>query len=215
MISRQNSAMHSASMIVGKWLGFWNAMLNSHTVAFLLVSDRIQKSLRKSHTSDCKPASTPATPHTKQSQSDGPIDGSESSPEFCEQKQYLNLVGNQMHLSVVSRPDVCFAVYNLPQFVSNPGTAHWCALKHLQRFLKGTEFLSVVYNRSEKLELLGFLDSNWATDNDDRHSTSGFCFKLNSFGSVVSWAFRKQGYVALSSCEAEYVSLALAAQEAV
>ena len=120
-----------------------------------------------------------------------------------------------MYLSVVSRLDNCFAVYNLPQFVSNSGTAHWCALKHLQRILKGTEFLSVVYNRSENLQLLGFLDSNWATDNDDRHSTSGFCFILNCFGSVVSWVFKKQGYVALSSCEAEYVSLALAAQEAV
>ena len=43
----------------------------------------------------------------------------------------------------------------------------------------------------------------------------GFCFKLSRSGSVVSWASKKQGCVALSSCEAEYVSLALAAQEAV
>ena len=35
------------------------------------------------------------------------------------------------------------------------------------------------------------------------------------FGSVVSGASKKQGYVALSSCGAEYVSLALAAQEEV
>ena len=61
-----------------------------------------------------------------------------------------------MYLSVVSRPGICFAVYNLPQFVPNPGEAHRCALKHLQRFLKGTEFLSVVYNSSENLQLLVF-----------------------------------------------------------
>ena len=120
-----------------------------------------------------------------------------------------------MCLSVVSRPDICFAVYNLAQFVSNPGKAHWCALKHLLRFLKGTESLSLVYNRSENLELFGFSDSDWATDKNDRKSTSGFCFKLSRSGSVVSWASKKQGCVALSSCEAEYVSLALAAQEAV
>ena len=143
MISRRNSAMHSASMIVGKWLGFWNATLNSPSVAILLVSGRIQKkNLRKSYTFDCKPANTTATPHTKQSQLDWPIDGSESSPEFCEQKQYFSLVGNLMYLSVVSRPEICFAVYNLPQFVSIPGKTHWRALKHLQRFFKGTEFLS-------------------------------------------------------------------------
>ena len=72
-----------------------------------------------------------------------------------------------------------------------------------------------MYNRSENLELFGFSDSDWATDKDDRKSTSGFCFKLCRFGSVVSWASKKQGCVALSSCGAEYVSLALAAQEAV
>ena len=169
----------------------------------------------KSHMSDCKPVSTPAIPHTKQSKSDCPIEGSEKSLDICEQKQYRSLVGNLMYLSVVSRPDICFAVYNLAQFVSNPGKAHWCALKHLLRFLKGTESLSLVYNRSENLELFGFSDSDWATDKEDRKSISGFCFKLSRCGSVVSWASKKQGCVALSSCEAEYVSLALAAQEAV
>ena len=108
-----------------------------------------------------------------------------------------------------------FVVFNLAQFVSIPGKAHWCALKHLLRFLKGTEFLSLVYNRSENLKLFGFSDSDWATDNYDRKPTSGFSFKLSHFGSDVSWASKKQGCVGLRSCEAEYVSLALAAQEAV
>ena len=175
----------------------------------------IKDILRKSHMSDCKPVSTPAIPHTKQSKSDCPIESSEKSLDICGQKQYRSLVGNLMYLSVVSRPDICFAVYNLAQFVSNPGKAHWCALKHLLRFLKGTESLSLVYNRSENLELFGFSDSDWATDKDDCKSTSGFCFKLSRSVSVVSWASKKQGCVALSSCEAEYVSLALAAQEAV
>ena len=72
-----------------------------------------------------------------------------------------------------------------------------------------------MYNRSENLELFGFSDSDWVTDKDDRKSTSGFCFKLSRSGSVVSWESKTQGCVALSSCEAEYVLLALAAHEAV
>ena len=111
-----------------------------------------------------------------------------------------------MYLSVVSRSDICFALYDLAQFVSNPGKAHWCALKHLFRFLKGTESLSLVYNHSENLDFFGFSYSDWATDKDDRESTSGFCFKLSRSDSVFSWASKKQGCVALSSCEAEYVS---------
>ena len=77
--------------------------------------------LRKSHMSDYKPVSTPAIPLTKQSKSDWPIESSEKSLDICEQKQYRSLVGNLMYLSVVSRPDVCFAVYNLAQLLSNPG----------------------------------------------------------------------------------------------
>ena len=91
--------------------------------------------------------------------------------------------------------------------MSNPGKAHWCALKHLLRFLKDTESLSLVYNRSGNLTLFGFSDSYWATVKDYRKSTSGFCFKLSRSGSVVSWASKRQGCVALNSCEAEYVSL--------
>ena len=153
--------------------------------------------------SDCKPVSNPGIPHTKQSKLDCPIESSEKSLEICKQKQFRSLVGNLMYLSVVSRPDICFAVYNLAQFVSNPGKSHWYALKPLLRFLKGTESLSLVYNRSENLELFGFSDSDWATNKDNRKSTSGFCFKLSCSGSVVSWASKKQGCVALSSFEAE------------
>ena len=75
--------------------------------------------------------------------------------------------------------------------------------------------MSLAYKRSENLEHFGFSNCDWATDKDDRKSTSCFCFKRSRFGNVVSWASKKQGCVALSSSEAEYVSLGLAAQEAV
>ena len=77
------------------------------------------------------------------------------------------------------------------------------------------EFLSRVYRRSENLELFVFSDSDWAIDESDRKSTSGSGSKVSGFGSVVSWTSTKQGCVALSFREAEYVSLALNAQEAV
>ena len=164
---------------------------------------------------DCTPLRTPAIPHTKQTKLDCPIENSENSFEFCEQKKYRCSVGNLMYLSVVSRPDISFAVYNLAQFVSNPAKAHWYALEHHLRFLRSTESLSLVYNRSENLELSGFLDSGRACDKDDRKSISGFCFKLSHFSSVVSWASKKRGCKALSLCKAYYVRLLLAANEAV
>ena len=44
--------------------------------------------------------------------------------------------------------------------------------------------------------------------------TSGYCFSLNTQGCVISWKSKRQQSVALSSCEAEYMALASATQEA-
>jgi hypothetical protein len=172
--------------------------------------------LRRASMTDCHSVSLPAVAHTRQSKVDCPKEGS---PEFDNLQsirvQYRSIVGNLLYLSVVSRPDICFAVANLSQFVSNPGLPHWKALKHLLRYLKGSPDLSLVYRRcdSSQFALFVFADSDWANDSDDRRSTSGHCFKLSTNSAVVSWSCRKQPTVALSSCEAEYIAMASAAQE--
>ena len=50
-------------------------------------------------------------------------------------------------------------------------------------------------------------------NSDDRHIITGYCYKLNTNGPLISWKSQKQRIVALSSCEAEYVSLTSAVQE--
>jgi hypothetical protein len=61
--------------------------------------------------------------------------------------------------------------------------------------------------------LLGYTDANWASDVNDRRSTSGYVFKLA--GTTVSWSSKKQTSIALSSTEAEYISRAHATKEAI
>ena len=60
---------------------------------------------------------------------------------------------------------------------------------------------------------MGYSDSDWAMS-DDRRSISGYASKLCDENSRISWKSKKQPIVALSSCEAEYVTLATATQEA-
>ena len=60
--------------------------------------------------------------------------------------------------------------------------------------------------------LVGFIDSNWAGDPDDRKSTTGYVFNLG-FG-PVTWDCKKQQSLALSSTEEEYRAIVNASQEA-
>ena len=48
---------------------------------------------------------------------------------------------------------------------------------------------------------------------EDRRSISGYCLSLNPFGAPISWKSKRQNSVALSTCEAEYVSMSLLWQE--
>ncbi len=61
--------------------------------------------------------------------------------------------------------------------------------------------------------LFSYADADWASDINDRKSTSGYMFKLA--GAAVSWSSKKQTSVALSSTKAKYIAGAHAAKEVV
>ena len=81
------------------------------------------------------------------------------------------------------------------------------------QYLKGTLNYGMLHSKDGVKDLVGFPDSDWAADLNDRKSTSWYIFQVN--GTVVSWRSKKQTSVALSTAEAEYMALASAAQEAV
>jgi hypothetical protein len=57
------------------------------------------------------------------------------------------------------------------------------------------------------------MDASWADNSDDRRSTCGFLFKFG--GGPVFWKSGRQSIIAISTTEAEYVAMSLAAREAV
>ncbi len=125
---------------------------------------------------------------------------------------YANAVGSLMYAVMCTRPDICFAVGLVSRYQSNPGPAHWRAVKRIFRYLRGTSDFVLCYGAAD-LRLRGFCDADWAGDIDERRSTSGYVFILG--GGAVSWCSKKQSCIALSTMEAEYVACSAAVQEAV
>ena len=81
------------------------------------------------------------------------------------------------------------------------------------KYLKGTLDYDIKYTDASDVELIGYSDSDWAGNLDDRRSTTGYAFSIGS--GVVSWSRKKQPTVSLSSTEAEYKALCAATCEVV
>ena len=97
--------------------------------------------------------------------------------------------------------------------MSKPTKAHLGLAKHVLRYLKGTMNFGLKFTKSnDPLRIADYCDSDWGSS-DDRRSITGYCYKLNNNGPLISWKSQKQRIVALSSCEAEYLSLTSAIQE--
>ena len=126
---------------------------------------------------------------------------------------YRSAIGSLMYLMICTRPDISFAVYRLSQHKENPTYLHWNAVKRLLRYINGTRNVGLKYFPEDNIRLVGFADSDWAGFTDSRKSTEGYVFSL--CGGAVSWKSKKETVVALSTCEAEYISICSATKEAV
>ena len=77
-------------------------------------------------------------------------------------------------------------------------------MKRILRYLKHTPSIDLWYPKGASFELLGYSDSDFAGCRIERKSTSRGCYLLGR--SLVSWSFKKQNCVSLSTAEAEYIA---------
>jgi hypothetical protein len=70
--------------------------------------------------------------------------------------------------------------------------------------LKHTQDVGLWYPKGANFELIGYSDSDYASDKVERRSTSGTCQLLGR--SLVSWSSKRQNSIALSTAEVEYVA---------
>ena len=83
-----------------------------------------------------KPVNSPLAGHHKLSKDHCPT--SKKEKEAMKKEPYQSAMGSLMYAMVCTRPDFAYAVGVVSQFMSNPGEAHWDAIKWIQRYLRGT-----------------------------------------------------------------------------
>lgn len=135
----------------------------------------------------------------------------EAEQREMEDKPYRRVLGSVMWAQIATRPDLSFAVSLLARFQSNPGPAHWQALMHVIGYIRSTLDFGITYSKGESIQPAGYVDADYGGCRDTKRSTSGYIFMMA--GGPVSWSSKRQATVALSTVEAEYVSLTRAAQQ--
>jgi len=141
---------------------------------------------------DCKSMSTPMVSNLKK------LHESDSESDLVDPFMYRQLIGYLMYL-IHTRPNICFAVSALSQFMFEPRHIHWIAAKHILWYLRGSIAYGLRYTSSGGVLLHGYVDSDWAGSSVDRKSTSGYCFSLGS--AMISWSSKKQSSIAQSTTE--------------
>ena len=66
-----------------------------------------------------------------------------------------------------TRPDISYVVSVASIYMDKPHDIHWRETKRILNFVQGTKTHGIHYVAQSSLELVGFIDSDWASDNTD------------------------------------------------
>ncbi|KAK3021301.1 hypothetical protein RJ639_046872 [Escallonia herrerae] len=119
---------------------------------------------------------------------------------------YRQLIGRLVYLTI-TRPDICYAVHVLSQFMQSPRSQHWDTALRILRYLKATPGQGLFLPADSPLQIYAFCDSDWASCPLTRRSVTRYFVSLGN--SPISWCTKKQPTVSRSSAEAEYSSMAV------
>lgn len=123
-----------------------------------------------------------------------------------------------MYLSSNIRCEITLANHQCARFSIDPRTPHGTALKRIGRYLLGSRDKGMIVQPTKDLTLDCYADADFAglfsssdpNTNDPKSvkSRSGFVITLGKI--PVSWSSKLQSETALSTMEAEYISLSQA-----
>ncbi|KAK0587206.1 hypothetical protein LWI29_019132 [Acer saccharum] len=108
----------------------------------------------------------------------------DASGKSVEQTLYRGMIGSLLYLTA-SRPDISFSVGVCARYQSDPKESHLSSIKRIICYVNGTYNYGIWYSFDTNASLVGFSDTDWAGNCDDRKSTSGGYFFIGN--NLVSW----------------------------
>nr|GEW19507.1 hypothetical protein [Tanacetum cinerariifolium] len=162
----------------------------------ILVSNYVLEILKKYGMKSCDPVGTLIEIKYKLDlvQNRTPVDAT----------KYRSMIGALMYLTS-SRPDIVHATCLCARYLAKPTEKHLKEVKKIFCYLRGTINTRLWYTKDSGFELTGFSNADYAGCKDTFKSTSGGAQFLGE--KLVSGSSKKQDCMALSTAEAEYVSL--------
>ncbi|GJR99811.1 retrovirus-related pol polyprotein from transposon TNT 1-94 [Tanacetum coccineum] len=121
-----------------------------------------------------------------------------------DQTKYHSMIGGLIYLTT-SRPDIAFATFVSARYQARPTVKHLKEVKRIFQYMRQSYNMRLWYLKDFGFELIAYSDADHARCHDDCKSTSRGLQFLGE--KLVSWSSKKQDCTALSTTEAEYVSL--------
>ena len=96
---------------------------------------------------------------------------SDYSSKIVDTTLYKKMIGSLMYLMKM-RPNICFAVNTLSQYMVKPRRVHLNATRHVLRYLKGIATYGIQYVLDCEFKPPSYTDLDWVDSFIDRRSTS-------------------------------------------
>ncbi|GJS37692.1 retrovirus-related pol polyprotein from transposon TNT 1-94 [Tanacetum coccineum] len=162
---------------------------------FISQSQYAIKLLRKHGLDECVSMSTPmATERLDVDLQGTPTD----------QTTYRRMIGGLMYLTA-SRLDIAYATFVCVRYQARHTVKHLKEVKRVFWYLRQSYNMGLWYPKDSGFELIAYSDADQAGCKDDCKSTSEGLQFLGE--KLVSWSSKKHDCTAMSTAEAEYVSL--------
>nr|GFA41110.1 retrovirus-related Pol polyprotein from transposon TNT 1-94 [Tanacetum cinerariifolium] len=163
---------------------------------FINQSKYALESLKKYGFESCDPVDTPMVEKSKLDE--------DREEKVVNPSHYRGMIGTLLYLTA-SRPDLQFAICMCARYQARPTEKHVHAVKTIFRYIYGTVHRGLWHPKDSSVALTAFADADHAGCQDTRRSTTGSVQFLGE--RLISWSSKRKKSAAISSMEAEYISL--------